>query len=69
MASESKNDRGKEEIKTAKIGPLATTHAAIDSEETAVETKRQQILLPYKKVDSEEAVETKRQRFCYRIVC
>ena len=46
MASESNNDRGKEEIKTAKIGPLMTIKTSVESEEAA-ETKRQQILLPY----------------------
>ena len=45
MASESNNDRSKEEIKTAKIGPLMTINTSVESEE-AVEAKRQQILLP-----------------------
>jgi len=45
MASESNNDRSKEEIKTAKIGPLTTINTSVESEE-AVEAKRQQILLP-----------------------
>ena len=41
----STDDRGKEEVKTAKIGPMTTTHTTVDSE--AVETKRKQILLPF----------------------